>query len=98
MNKERLMQVLLSPVVSEKSAMMADASNQVCFKVVADANKTEIKQAVEMLFEVDVEDVRVLNQKGKRKRFGQMMGKRNDTRKAYVRIKEGQDIDFAGGV
>lgn len=98
MNKERLMQVLLSPVVSEKSAMMADASNQVCFKVMADANKTEIKQAVEMLFEVDVEDVRVLNQKGKRKRFGQMMGKRNDTRKAYVRIKEGQDIDFAGGV
>ena len=97
MNKERLMQVLLSPVVSEKSAMMADASNQVCFKVVADANKTEIKKAVEMLFEVDVEDVRVLNQKGKRKRFGQMMGKRNDSRKAYVRIKEGQDIDFAGG-
>lgn len=97
MNKERLMQVLLSPVVSEKSAMMADASNQVCFKVVADANKTEIKQAVELLFEVDVEDVRVLNQKGKRKRFGQIMGKRNDTRKAYVRIKDGQDIDFAGG-
>ena len=97
MNKERLMQVLLSPVVSEKSAMMADASNQVCFKVLADANKTEIKQAVELLFEVDVEDVRVLNQKGKRKRFGQIMGKRNDTRKAYVRIKDGQDIDFAGG-
>jgi large subunit ribosomal protein L23 len=97
MNKERLMQVLLSPVVSEKSAMMADASNQVCFKVLADANKTEIKQAVELLFEVDVEDVRVLNQKGKSKRFGQIMGKRNDTRKAYVRIKDGQDIDFAGG-
>lgn len=97
MNKERLMQVLLSPVISEKSAMMADQSNQVCFKVVADANKTEIKQAVELLFEVDVEDVRVLNQKGKTKRFGQIMGKRNDARKAYVRIKEGQDIDFAGG-
>ena len=97
MNKERLMQVLLSPVVSEKSAMMADASNQVCFKVLADANKTEIKQAVELLFEVDVEDVRVLNQKGKSKRFGQIMGKRNDTRKAYVRIKDGQDIDFPGG-
>jgi len=97
MNKERLMQVLLSPVVSEKSAMAADAANQFCFKVASDANKTEIKRAVEMMFEVDVEDVRVLNTKGKNKRFGQIQGKRNDTRKAYVRIKDGQDIDFAGG-
>jgi large subunit ribosomal protein L23 len=97
MNKERLMQVLLSPVVSEKSALMADSANSFCFKVASDANKTEIKNAVEMLFEVDVEDVRVLNLKGKNKRFGQIQGKRGDTRKAYVRIKEGQDIDFAGG-
>lgn len=97
MNKERLMQVLLSPVVSEKSALMADAANQFCFKVATDANKKEIKSAVEMLFEVDVEDVKVVNIKGKKKRFGQLMGKRNDTRKAYVRIKDGQDIDFAGG-
>ena len=97
MNKERLMQVLLSPVVSEKSALMADTSNQFCFKVATDANKKEIKSAVEMLFEVDVEDVKVVNIKGKNKRFGQLMGKRNDTRKAYVRIKDGQDIDFAGG-
>jgi large subunit ribosomal protein L23 len=97
MNKERLMQVLLSPVVSEKSAMMADAGNQFCFKVAPDANKKEIKNAVELMFEVDVEGVRVVNIKGKSKRFGQIQGKRNDTRKAYVRIKEGQDIDFAGG-
>ena len=97
MNKERLMQVLLSPVVSEKSATMADAANQFCFKVASDANKTEIKNAVEMLFEVDVESVKVINVKGKQKRFGQILGKRNDTRKAYVRIKDGQDIDFAGG-
>ena len=97
MNKERLMQVLLSPVVSEKSAMMADSGNNFCFKVASDANKAEIKKAVEMLFEVDVENVRVLNTKGKTKRFGQVMGKRGDVRKAYVRIKEGQDIDFAGG-
>lgn len=97
MNKERLMQVLLSPVVSEKSAMMADSANSFCFKVASDANKKEIKKAVEMLFEVDVEDVRVLNTKGKQKRFGQIMGKRNDVRKAYVRLKDGQDIDFAGG-
>ena len=97
MNKERLMQVLLSPVVSEKSAVLADAANQFCFKVAPDANKGEIKKAVEMMFEVDVEDVKVINIKGKRKRFGQIQGKRNDTRKAYVRIKDGQDIDFAGG-
>lgn len=97
MNKERLMQVLLSPVVSEKSALMADAANQFCFKVAADANKKEIKRAVEMMFEVDVEGVKVVNIKGKQKRFGQIPGKRNDTRKAYVRIKQGQDIDFAGG-
>jgi len=97
MNKERLMQVLLCPVVSEKSAMMADTSNRFCFKVASDANKLEIKKAVEMLFEVDVEEVNVVNIKGKTKRFGQMLGKRSDTRKAYVRIKDGQDIDFAGG-
>ena len=97
MNKERLMQVLLSPVVSEKSAMLADSANQFCFKVASDANKLEIRKAVEMMFDVNVEDVKVVNIKGKQKRFGQIMGKRGDTRKAYVRIKDGQDIDFAGG-
>jgi len=97
MNKERIMQVLLSPVISEKSSLLADSANQFCFKVASDANKLEIKKAVEMLFEVDVEAVKVLNIKGKTKRFGQLLGKRSDTRKAYVRIKEGQDIDFAGG-
>jgi large subunit ribosomal protein L23 len=95
--QERLMQVILSPVISEKSALMADSANQFCFKVVSDATKTEIKKAVELLFEVDVEDVKVINIKGKNKRFGQLMGKRSDTRKAYVRIKDGQDIDFAAG-
>ena len=97
MNNERLMQILVSPVISEKSAMLADSSNQFCFKVVPDATKPEIKRAVEMLFDVNVEDVKVVNITGKNKRFGQLQGKRNDTRKAYVRIKEGQDIDFAGG-
>ena len=96
MNKERLMQILVSPVISEKSAMMADASNQFCFKVVPDATKPEIKRAVEMLFDVNVETVKVVNIAGKKKRFGQLQGKRNDTRKAYVRIQDGQDIDFAG--
>ena len=97
MNKERLMQVLLGPVISEKSALMADSANQFCFKVAQDANKKEIRNAVELMFDVDVEDVKVVNIKGKNKRFGQIQGKRSDTRKAYVRIKDGQDIDFAGG-
>lgn len=95
MNKERLMKVLLGPVISEKSAIIADGSNQVTFKVATDATKPEIAKAVEMMFEVEVEDVRVINVKGKRKRFGQLRGKRNDWKKAYVRVKEGQDIDFA---
>ncbi len=96
MNKERLLKVLQAPLVSEKSAI-AGEMNQVVFRVASDATKPEIRRAVEMLFEVDVEDVRVVNIKGKNKRFGQMQGKRSDTRKAYVRLKEGQDIDLMPG-
>jgi len=95
MSKERLMKILLGPVISEKSAVVADSSNQVTFKVSPDATKPEIAKAVELMFEVNVEDVRVVNIKGKRKRFGQVQGKRNDWKKAYVRVKAGQDIDFA---
>ncbi len=94
MNKERLMQVLVGPVVSEKSANMADAANAYAFKVLPDASKAEIAQAVEMMFEVNVEQVRVINVKGKQKRFGRLMGRRKDERKAYVRLAAGQDIDF----
>lgn len=97
MSKERLMKVLLSPIVSEKSAVAADQSRQFTFKVTTDATKPEIAKAVEMLFDVEVEKVQVVNVKGKRKRFGQMMGKRKDWKKALVRLKEGQDIDFAAG-
>jgi len=97
MNKERLLKVLLSPVVSEKSVSAADQGNQVAFKVTPDATKPEIKAAVEMLFEVNVEQVRTLNVKGKTKRFGQRMGKRAGWKKAYVRLKAGQDINFAEG-
>ncbi len=96
MNKERLMKVLLGGVVSEKSANVAE-SNQVIFRVASDATKPEIRRAVELMFDVDVENVHVLNVKGKSKRFGQMQGKRSDWRKAYVRLKEGQDIDFMPG-
>ncbi|MCP3871127.1 MAG: 50S ribosomal protein L23 [Gammaproteobacteria bacterium] len=97
MNKERLMQVLLSPVVSEKSTIAADADRQYVFRVTTDATKPEIRQAVEMMFEVKVDNVRVVNIKGKAKRFGSLMGRRNNIRKAYVRLAEGSDIDFGAG-
>jgi large subunit ribosomal protein L23 len=97
MNKPRLMNILLSPVVSEKSAMAADSSNQFVFKVAGDASKPEIAQAVELMFDVKVDHVRTVNQKGKQKRFGAVMGRRNNWKKAYVRLQQGFDIDFAGG-
>ena len=96
MNKERMAKVILAPVVSEKSANAGEAG-QVVFKVVTDASKREIKQAVEAMFEVNVEQVRVVNMKGKSKRFGALRGRRNDWKKAYVRLQEGQDIDFSAG-
>lgn len=97
MSKERLMKILLSPIVSEKSAMAADAANQFGFKVMGDATKPEIAAAVELMFDVKVDSVRTINVKGKQKRFGAMMGRRSDWKKAYVRLKPGHDIDFAGG-
>lgn len=97
MNKERLMQVLHSPVISEKSSMAADGAQQFTFKVAKDATKPEIAAAVELLFGVNVIKVQSMNVKGKQKRFGQMMGKRKDWKKAQVRLAEGQDIDFAAG-
>ncbi|MET0103703.1 MAG: 50S ribosomal protein L23 [Sedimenticola sp.] len=97
MNKERLMQVLLSPVVSEKSTIAAESSRQFAFKVAPDATKPEIKKAVEQMFDVKVDSVRVVNIKGKQKRFGTIMGRRNGVRKAYVKLAEGNDIDFGAG-
>lgn len=95
MNQERLYKVLLGPVVSEKSAAVADISNQVVFKVLPSADKAEIKAAVEKMFDVKVENVRVLNVKGKTKRTRHGVGVRSDWKKAYVRLEQGQDIDFA---
>ena len=97
MNQERLMRVLVAPHVSEKSAIVGDASNQVVFKVAANATKAEIKAAVESLFSVTVEAVNVVNLNGKSKRFGRMEGRRSNVRKAYVRLAEGQEIDFMVG-
>ncbi len=96
MKQERLMKVLLGPLVSEKSQNAADNSNQVVFKVVTDATKPEIKKAVKLMFEVDVESVQTSNVTGKTKRAQGKLGKRKDWKKAYVRIKAGQDINFAG--
>lgn len=96
MNEERMLSVLLAPHVSEKSTRVGDTANQVVFRVRRDARKREIKAAVEKLFEVEVEHVRTVNLKGKRKRFQQTVGKRPDWKKAYVRLKEGHDIDFLG--
>ena len=94
MNLERLYKVILSPVVSEKAAIANELSNQVVFKVLKDATKAEIKAAVEKHWEVNVENVRVLNVKGKTKRTRYGMGQRNDWKKAYVRLAAGQEIDF----
>jgi large subunit ribosomal protein L23 len=96
-NQERLMKVLLGPIISEKSALAADRSGQYAFRVDPSASKREIGQAVELLFEVKVDSVQVLNVKGKAKRFGARLGKRPGWRKAYVRLAPGNDIDFGGG-
>lgn len=94
--KERLMTVLLGPHVSEKSTRIADAHNQVVFRVRTDATKAEVRQAVELMFEVDVRNVQVVNCRGKEKRFGGELGRRRNWKKAYVTLAEGQDIDFIG--
>lgn len=96
MNRLALMNVLLSPHISEKSTNAADKHRQVVFKVAKDANKADIRAAVEALFEVKVEKVQVANNKGKQKRFGASMGRRPNWKKAYVTLAEGHDIDFMG--
>ena len=93
--QQRLMQVLLAPVISEKSTYVADKHSQVIFRVASDATKPEIKAAVEFMFKVQVNSVTVVNVRGKEKRFGQFMGRRNHWKKAYVALKPGQEINFA---
>lgn len=95
MNAERLLQVILAPVVTEKATMVAELNQQIAFRVAADATKPEIKAAVEQLFKVEVESVQVLNQNGKQKRFGRFQGRRRNERKAYVSLKAGQELDFS---
>ena len=96
MNQDRLMKVLVGPIVSEKSTMVAEKNAQYAFKVVQDATKDEVKGAVELLFKVEVKGVSVVNTKGKTKRFGKTMGRRDNVRKAYVTLKEGQELNLSG--
>ena len=96
-DKDFLYQVILAPIVSEKSTRTADKHRQVVFQVMPGASKQDIKQAVEMAFEVEVQSVQTINMRGKVKRFGRTPGGRKDWKKAYVKLKEGHDIDFAGG-
>lgn len=93
--QSKLASVLLAPIVSEKSTIAAEESNRFVFKVQKVATKLEIKKAVELMFDVEVDSVQVLNVKGKVKRFGRTLGKRSDWKKAYVKLKAGHDIDFA---
>jgi len=92
----RLMQVLVAPIVSEKATMVAEKNNVVTFKVLQDSTKYEIKAAVELMFKVEVKGVSVVNTKGKSKRFGKSMGRRDNVRKAYVMLKPGQELNLGG--
>ena len=94
-NPERLMTVLLAPVVSEKGTFIADKHNQVVFRVMQNATKPEVKAAVELMFKTQVDSVQISNVKGKKKRFGTHAGRRRSWKKAYVSLKPGQEINFA---
>jgi large subunit ribosomal protein L23 len=93
---ERLINLLVAPHVSEKAARAGEKHNQYVFRVRRNATKPEIRKAVELMFSVEVEAVQVVNVMGKNKRFGAMMGRRSDWKKAYVSLKSGQTIDLTG--
>ena len=94
-NAERLMTVLLAPVISEKATFIADKHSQVIFRVAPDATKPEVKAAVELMWKVEVDTVQISIVKGKEKRFGRFVGRRRGWKKAYVCLKPGQEINFA---
>lgn len=96
-NQNRLLQVLLAPQISEKATFVADKNEQVIFRVASDATKPEVKAAVELLFKVEVKSVQIANVKGKEKRFGRYMGRRQGWKKAFVCLKPGQEINFVEG-
>jgi len=89
--------IIQAPLISEKGTALAESANQFLFRVRPDANKIEVKYAVETLFKVKVVDVRMARYLGKIRRVGRSMGRRSDWKKAYVTLKEGDKIDFFGG-
>ena len=95
LTKDELYQVLVSPIVTEKSTRAAEHHGQAVFEVIPSPTRNDVKAAIEQAFDVEVESVKVLNVKGKTKRFGRTLGKRNDRKKAYIRLKDGSDLDFA---
>ncbi len=94
-NAERLMTVLLAPIISEKATYIAEKHSQVIFRVAPDATKPEMKAAVELMWKVEVDTVQISIVKGKEKRFGRFVGRRRGWKKAYVSLKPGQEINFA---
>ena len=95
MNDHELVDILVAPIISEKSTIAADKQNRFVFRVKKQSTKPQVKQAIEKLFKVEVDSVHVLNVKGKKKRFGRTLGQRSDWKKAYVKLKPGHDINFA---
>ena len=95
-DQNRLATILMAPIISEKATLVAEKNNQVLFKVLRDATKPEIKAAVELLFKVEVEKVSTVVQKGKVKKFGRSIGRRDHVKKAYVSLKAGQELNFSG--
>ena len=95
-DENRLATILMAPIISEKATSVAEKHNQVLFKVQRDATKPEIKAAVELLFKVEVEKVSTVVQKGKVKKFGRSIGRRDHVKKAYVSLKAGQELNFSG--
>ena len=95
-DENRLATILMAPIISEKATCVAEKNNQVLFKVLRDATKPEIKAAVELLFKVEVESVSTVVQKGKIKKFGRSIGRRDHVKKAYVSLKAGQELNFSG--
>ncbi len=96
-NQERLLKIILAPYISEKATFIADKNNQTVFKVVTDANKNEIKAAIELLWKeqkIEVTSVQTLNVKGKQKRFGRFLGRRSNWKKAIVNLKQGQELNL----
>ncbi|HTT02481.1 MAG TPA: 50S ribosomal protein L23 [Steroidobacteraceae bacterium] len=94
MNREQLTGVLLAPHVTEKTSLATQNNNQYAFRVRREATKTDIKKAVELMFEVQVQGVQVINEPGKKRRFGRLQGRTQDWKKAYVRLAQGQTIDY----